>query len=177
MQETGISATYDLYRLMNKGKHLLCFSGYVSQGQIMSLLALAEKRLRRESMESQVRRKVFNVMIECLQSFCTDSTVSTDNIFMLGKGETHYEIVLCFNCDAEIAEKLVSFLDKIVVMNKDEIREAHKKMMMQQFSNPAMASFYSLLDISLKSGSPVMFDYEQEEAGCTFTIKTVIPYQ
>ena len=143
----------------------------------MSLLTLAEKRLRKEAMEAQVRRRVFNVMIECLQTFCTDSTISTDNIFMLGKGDSNYEIILCFYCDPDYSRKLSGFLDELVNMNKEDIREAHKRMMMEEFEHPSRSSFYSLLDISLKSGSPVEYDCDEEPTGILFTIKTVIPFQ
>lgn len=170
-----LNSTYSLYRLMNKGQYLLCYSGYLAQNQITALLALAERKMQRESTDSQVRRKVFNVMIECLQAFCKNESERSGNIFVLGKADSHYEILSSFNCDYETGHWLSGFIDGLDGLDRAAIREEHKKMMVREFSHPSMASFYSLLDIALKSASPLEYDYEEHSTHMVFSIKTIIP--
>ena len=83
---------YDLYKTMLDKNLILVYEGEFTQDITKSVLSMAERNMDSFGEQSSVKRKVFNVMVECLQNICKhadnleDRPQSVNNaIFMIGK--------------------------------------------------------------------------------------------
>ncbi|MEK6614869.1 MAG: DUF6272 family protein, partial [Bacteroidota bacterium] len=60
----------ELREKMQKHRYMLAYRGFFSQEITKALLASTEKKLLLEGADTVVKKKVFNVMVECLQNIC-----------------------------------------------------------------------------------------------------------
>ncbi|MCS6832636.1 MAG: DUF6272 family protein, partial [Flammeovirgaceae bacterium] len=61
---------YDLHKTMLKKNLILVYEGEFTQEITKSVLSMAERNMDSHYEESGIKRKVFNVMVECLQNIC-----------------------------------------------------------------------------------------------------------
>src|SRR6478609_9266772 len=88
---------YEIHKIMAGKNLILVYEGEFTQDITKSVLAMAEKNLDSMGEEQNIKRKVFNVMVECLQNICkhSDSMKREEErraIFMIGKEGDGYEI-------------------------------------------------------------------------------------
>src|SRR6478736_1310079 len=88
---------YLIHKTMSDHNLILVYEGEFTQEITKSVLSMAEKNLDSIGEEQNIKRKVFNVMVECLQNICkhADSMKREEErraIFMIGKENDSYEI-------------------------------------------------------------------------------------
>ncbi len=59
---------YDLYDSLEKQRIMLSFKGDLSPELVTALLALVERKMEAMEPDAQARKRVFNVVMECLQN-------------------------------------------------------------------------------------------------------------
>src|SRR5690349_9047589 len=132
-QEQTISLAFvsRLRAKMQKHNFMLSYQGLFSQDITKALLTITESKLDMEGTETGLKKKVFNVMVECLQNICKhkDQDISNKSaLFMIGKTEDHY-VIYSGNV---IANKKVMWLkDKLLainVMNKEDLKELYRSL-------------------------------------------------
>ena len=69
---------YDLHRTMMSQNLILVFQGDFTQETTKSILTMAERNLDSSGEESNIKRKVFNVMVESLQNIVKHSDELVD---------------------------------------------------------------------------------------------------
>src|ERR1700742_3225176 len=91
---------FDLHNLMVKKQLILVYEGEFTQEITKSVLSMAERNLESVGEEEGIKRKVFNVMVECLQNICkhTDQYLDLNNgketaVFIIGKESSEYSII------------------------------------------------------------------------------------
>ena len=60
--------TFDLYNLMERDKVLLAFKGSITSELLTSVFQIMESKMEDLNDSPKTRRKVFNVLVECLQN-------------------------------------------------------------------------------------------------------------
>ena len=166
-----------LYSLMNNQHFLMSYSGVISQQSVRSLLSIAEKKLDQAETDAAVRKKVFNVMVEYLQSVCKGETAGEGSVFMLGKDNEQYNLYSCFYCSEKHRGQLCEFLEQLVSWGEDRLREEHRNLLADVFHNSNSSALYSLIDITLKSKSRISYDFMTEPDGRVFfSLRTTIKH-
>jgi glycosylphosphatidylinositol transamidase (GPIT) subunit GPI8 len=59
---------YEMHQMMLENNIILVYEGEFTQEITKSVLAMAERNMDSIGEESGIKRKVFNVMVECLQN-------------------------------------------------------------------------------------------------------------
>src|SRR5262249_7883261 len=65
---TMIDRVYDLYDNLEKHRIMLSFKGDLSPELVSALLGLVERKMEGIEKDQRIRKKVFNVVMECLQN-------------------------------------------------------------------------------------------------------------
>jgi len=60
--------TFDLYRTMEKDNVLIAFKGSITSELLTSVLQIMETKMEDLADAPKTRKKVFNVLVECLQN-------------------------------------------------------------------------------------------------------------
>ena len=76
--EKSLNYIFDLHKILSDKNIILVYEGEFTQEITKSVLSMAEKNMETLNEEVGIKKKVFNVMVECLQNICKHSEEYSD---------------------------------------------------------------------------------------------------
>jgi len=161
---------------------ILVYEGEFTQEITKSVLAMAERNMDSFGEESSVKRKVFNVMVECLQNIVkhSDSLEGEEKgkhnaIFMVGKDEDRYIISSGNPIKNENVKGLETKLQQINDLDKEGLKSMHKDIIKRTEISDKGGAGLGFVDMARKSGQKLGFAFTQmNDEYSFFSLKTVI---
>lgn len=135
--------------------------------QIMKMFTnLAEKKIMQSKKEDSVRKKVFHVMVECLQNI-TKHSEKTDEagkkigygMCMIGEKKDYYFVVTGNKIHIKDKDELKNRIDDLNSRTKKELDELHKQQMMGGRLSDKGGAGLGLIDIVRKTGQKLIYDF------------------
>lgn len=173
---------YDLHKIMLKKKLILVYEGEFTQEIIKSVLSMAERNMDTYGEDSSIKRKVFNVMVECLQNICKHAESfeerqgSSSAVFMIGKDENQYFITSGNPILKEHVDSLTGKLEQINNLDKEGLKKLYKEVIKHGSLSEKGGAGLGFIDMARKSGQKLLFDFEPiDDTFSFFTLKTSIP--
>src|SRR6267378_5117377 len=90
---------YDFYDKMERNNIMLSFKGDITSELLTSILQIMESKLDNLQEEPKTKKKIYNVLVECLQNLyhhmdeVPDDKSHRSAIFMIGKIDSQYNII------------------------------------------------------------------------------------
>lgn len=168
---------------MVKQKLILVYEGEFTQEITKSVLSMAERNLESLGEEESIKRKVFNVMVECLQNICkhadeAKTTITKDDdgaIFMIGSDAVNYFVMSGNYIKNENVDYLKEKLEQINSLDKDGLKQLYKEILSSTSLSEKGGAGLGFVDIARKSGNKLNFHFEPTSPGFSFfCLKTVI---
>ena len=156
-----------LYETMHDNNIMLSFKGEVTFDLVNSVLKIIEDRLNRTEEDLKTKKKVYNVLVECLQNLChhieesatEESYNNKTAILMIYLNDTTYNVLTGNYISNKNVEHLKSWLDQINSVSKEELRELYKKILNnEQFSEKGGGGL-GFIDIARKSGQKLNYNF------------------
>src|ERR1035437_4906983 len=123
---------YDFYDKMERNNIMISFKGDITSELLTSILQIMESKLDNLQEEPKIKKKVYNVLVECLQNLYhhMDEQQTTDNhnriraaIFMIGKVDSQYNIITGNYIHNTAVPSLKGKLDHINTLSKEELKD------------------------------------------------------
>jgi hypothetical protein len=170
---------YQLYRTMKTNEISLVYEGEVTQEITKTFTSLTEKSLAKSEESNAVQRKVFNVMVECLQNISkhADSMSEDDEderrgIVMVSRGEESYNIITGNVVKNEKVKGLRANLEQVNSLDKEGLSTLYKTQMKEgRFSDKGGAGL-GLIDIAKKTGNTLSYQFKELNEEVSFFILT-----
>ncbi|MGB3181202.1 MAG: SiaB family protein kinase [Cyclobacteriaceae bacterium] len=165
---------YELHKTMLARNLILVYEGEFTQEITKSVLAMAERNMDSMGEESSIKRKVFNVMVECLQNIVKHADEKVKNverqtaIFMIGKQEDEYIITSGNPMGNENVPVLREKLERINGLDKDGLKALYKEIIKSTEISDKGGAGLGFVDMARKSGRPLEFDFEPMNDEQTF---------
>lgn len=163
---------------MSEHKFLLTYKGNISHDIIMAVLALAEKKMEIDGTIRSVKKKVFNVLIECLQNISYHAEVhnnSRDGLIMIGKNDTEFVI---YSSNLVSNDNIWLLKEKIDTVNKatrEELNQMYIDKITDEPWNANGTAGLGLIDIVKKSGNKLNYVFApRDENNSYFVMSTTI---
>ena len=160
---SSIQHSFDIDRMMSENELILAFRDYISKDSVQQLLTLTELKLLQTGEQKKLRKRVFNILVECLQNIVkhsadTDDEENIPSILLLGKTNEDFLIIT----GNKIENKSIpSFEAKIAEVNSwdiNSIREIYsEKLGKAEYSDKGGAGL-GLLDIYKRSGKKLEYE-------------------
>lgn len=170
---------YSLYEEMTDNNLMLSFKGEVNFEQVNNLLKMLEDRLEIEP-DTKVRKKVYNVAVECLQNLGhhLDNESNPFNHTALACIESYPDHYVIVTGNYIYNDKIDKIKDKIEMVNaasKEELKAIYKTTLdNNEFSDKGTAGL-GFIDIARKSGEKIFYKfYAYKEEISFFTLKVVV---
>ncbi len=171
-------------RIMTEKELLLVFRDEMTNDTVHDLLAIAEIKMKGASGEKKLIRRVFNVLVECVQNIVNHADVSPVKklnqaaILVIGKGIDHYFVITGNLIRNERIETLKEIIDLINGLSPEVIRDYYtEKMKVAEFSAKGGAGL-GLLDISRRSGRKLEYDFRPVDDNFSyFSFKVNISFE
>lgn len=167
----------NIHNYMNKQRFMLSYRGSISQSITKSILLMTEKKMDLEQEDSSVKKKVFGVMVECLQNICKPQTAdkSKDAIVMIAKSNEHYIVYIGNVIASEKKEILSQKINEINLLPREELKEQHKILLSNNLNDSNNQAILGLIDIAKKTGNKIEFYFNDvSDTNSFFSLKTII---
>lgn len=169
---------YQLYKTMKTNEINLVYEGEVTQEITKTFTSLTEKNMAKTEESNQVQRKVFNVMVECLQNISKHGdTISEENeerrgIVMISKGDDSYKIITGNVIRNSKVPELKESLEHINSLDKQGLSTLYKQQIMESKLSDKGGAGLGLIDIAKKTGSKLSYQFKQLNDEISFFILT-----
>ncbi len=171
---------YDLHRTMMSQKLILVYQGDFTQESTKSILSMAERNLDSSGEEGNIKRKVFNVMVEALQNIVKHSdeliegqTRSHAAIFLIGKEANRYSIMSGNPIQKSHVANLEQKLNHINSLDKEGLKELYKEIIKNTTISDKGGAGLGFVDMARKSGEKLAFSFPEMSADYCFFCLTV----
>jgi len=163
----GLSFGFKLFQGMQEDNLSYIYRGLFTQTITDSIISLAENNLETTGESSKVKKRVFSIMVECLQNITRHQTVegeefndsSIPGIFVIQRKENGY-FITSGNVVPNIAmPKLRSQLEKINSLQQDELKEYYKQILEDGSISDRGGAGLGLIEMARKSGNKLTFDF------------------
>jgi len=171
----SLNGIYELYKTMERDHTMLSFKGVVTSDLLSSVLQIMESKLGHLEKSTKTRKKVYNVLVECLQNLYhhnedanideetddeyLDSMFSKSALLMISKKDDYYEVKTGNYIERDKALELEKKIIEINLLNKEELREMYKTVLNHgQLSDKGTAGL-GLIDIARKSGNKLEYSF------------------
>ena len=164
---------------MESNKVMLSFKGRVTSDLLMSVLQIMETKLVAEDESPKVRKKIYNVLVECLQNLyhhidkekegpSTSEIDEQSAIFMIAKDGNQYSIMTGNYMDSVDVDKLEDKLKLINSMDKDELKQYYKTVLADGQRSDKGTAGLGMIDIARKSGQKLEYHFLPVDDVSTF---------
>jgi len=158
---------FNIYNGMEKNHILLSFKGDITSDLLTSILQIMEYKMDNLNEVPKTKRKVYNVLVECLQNLYhhTDETKLDFNdankgaIFMIAKNELSYNIITGNFVGNTSIETLRSRLDKVNSLTKEELKEYYKTILNNGVTSLKGGGGLGMIDIARKTGEKLEYNF------------------
>jgi hypothetical protein len=163
-----LSDVSDFREKMILHNFIFSYRGVISHSIVKNLLSMTEKKIDSLKEDDPVKKKIYGVMINCLQTICSPEKSDIErqsSIFMIGKNEVGYSIYTGVNIAKNITDSLKESLDHINSLTAESLSDLRKEKLMH--FKPIEESFnldeatLGLINIAKKSGQKLNYLFEE----------------
>lgn len=178
---------YQFHQEMLANKFTLVYEGEITHQITKAFTTLAENKMDSYSEDASVKKKVFHVMVECLQNLSKhaedlkilrNNGYSGSGIFIIGKvgdEDEDYHVLTGNVVKKTRVPELEAFLDKINSLDKEELKELYKKQMREGTLSVKGGAGLGLIDIARKTGEKLEYNFiDIDEKNAFYTLRTKI---
>ena len=170
MSNIKSSGLFEIYEDLKKKNIILSFKGDITPDLLTSILFVIEQKLDRYSEETKVKRKVFNVLVECLQNLYHHSDEDREKqvieesdsmqpsvIVMVAKNNDGYNILTGNMIPSDNVGILKNRLEEINDLSKEELKELYLATLTDGKRSRKGGGGLGFLEIARKSGRKLEF--------------------
>lgn len=146
---------------------MLAFKGGVTSDLLTSLLQVAENKLEKVEAKPIVKKKIFNILVECFQNVYHhldrpedfhDPTQSA--ILMVGKEKEDYIIMTGNHIDKSKVQKLKDKIDMVNNMSKEELKTKYREVLNNEEITDKGGAGLGIIDIARRSGEKLDYEFK-----------------
>lgn len=177
---------FDIYDKMERNNILLSFKGEITSDLLTSILQIMENKMENMQEDVKTRKKVYNVLVECLQNLYhhMDEISETEDdkvksaIFTIGKMNNKYTIITGNYIGNENIQGLKNRIDDVNALSKDELKDYYKKVLNNGEMSLKGGGGLGMIDIARKTGEKLEYNFlEIDNKVSFFTLNIKISNQ
>lgn len=157
---------------MQANNIIFVYQGEVTADLVSSVLQMMENKLDGDNEDKKVKRKVFNVMVECLQNVyhhldslevteITDESLINDRtaLLMIGKEDKDYYVITGNHILNDRVKDVQGKLERVNNSNKEELKALYQDILSNEQMSSKGTAGLGMIDIARKSGQKLGYDF------------------
>jgi hypothetical protein len=158
---------YEFYKSMKEHEITLVYEGEITHQITKAFTSLTESNMAKEEESNTVQKKVFHVMVECLQNISkhaddfgsNDFMFSGRGIFLVSKGKEDYTVTTGNAVENTKITDLKRLLEQVNSLDKDELTEMYKKQIKEGRLSDKGGAGLGFIDIKRKTGKNLEYHF------------------
>ncbi|HXB14002.1 MAG TPA: SiaB family protein kinase [Bacteroidia bacterium] len=176
---------HDFYDKMDRNNILLSFKGDITAELLTSILQIIESKMDNMQEEPKLKKKVYIVLVELLQNLYHHmddpsqegeaSEVARTAIFMIGKENSHYNVITGNYIKNDKMTGLKKKMDEINSLPPEELKEHYKRILNNGQMSDKGGGGLGMIDIARRTGKPLFYEFTPiNDVYSFFTLNVVI---
>jgi len=182
MKPYFIDFVFDLFSHLRKNNVKLIYEGEISHDIIKAFTALTENDLKAKNEANPTQKKVFNIMVECLQNISKHADCIEDitpkngrGILLVTETDKNYFITTGNVIKTEYTDIIKTNIDNVNKLNKNELRELFKKKLSSGRISDKGGAGLGFIDIRRKSNNKLEYNFSKiNDDNVFYILNTVI---
>jgi hypothetical protein len=166
-KKESLDFVYDFYVKMKKNNINLAYEGEITHQITKAFTSLTENNMIKEEDYNTVQKKVFHVMVECLQNISKHAenrnniVTSKDGrgIFMISKDESEYNVTTGNVVDSDKVSILRDILENINKLDNAGLKKLYKQQMREGRLSERGGAGLGFIDIARKTGQKLIYSF------------------
>ncbi len=166
-KKESLEFVYDFYVKMKKNNINLAYEGEITHQITKAFTSLTESNLMKEDDVNTVQKKVFHVMVECLQNISKhaenrNSIVTSKDgrgIFMISKDDSEYNVTTGNVINSDKVPKLREILENINSLDQEGLKVLYKQQMREGRLSDRGGAGLGFIDIARKTGQKLIYSF------------------
>jgi hypothetical protein len=160
-----IKSVLSLHDEMASNGFSLVYEGEFSHEVMKMFTSMAERDMDKSNEDKAVKRKVFHVMVECLQNMTKHSDDIDQNdgigngLFIVGKKDGYWSVITANRILKEKIDGLKKSIDTINGLDKDDLNALYKKQIREGSLSEKGGAGLGLIDIARKTGRQLDYQF------------------
>jgi hypothetical protein len=175
----SLSNIYNLYKALEEESILLSFKGVFTSDLLTSILQIMESKLSYLEESPKIKKKVFNVLVECLQNLyhhiesgvmIQDGDELTDGrsaLLMIARIDGVFYIRTGNYILNDVSDELEQRIKKINSLEKEGLKLYYQEVLSDGIRSEKGTAGLGMIDIARKSGNKL--DYEFLDVGTNYS--------
>ena len=179
--QNQLKLAYKLIQGINKQNYEYIYCGKFSKAITSNLLSLAQTFLDKSEDTSKLKKKIYFVMVECLQNVTRHQDANGDTkddsgILVLQKHNGKYYITTGNIIENQNIDKLRSMLDKVNSLSTGELKKYYQEMLVTGKISEKGGAGLGLIAMARRTGNKLLFDFQEISKDFSyFYLRTEIP--
>jgi hypothetical protein len=163
-----VDQVYDIYKKLEERNVLLSFKGMITSELLTTILQIMESKMDHIDENPKVKKKVFNILVECLQNlyhhidqdeFVHIAAEEKSALLMIAKNGDTYQITTGNYMRASDVPVLKEKLDLVNGMDRDELKAYYKLVLAEGNMSSKGTAGLGMIDIARKSGEKLEYGF------------------
>jgi hypothetical protein len=167
MKSGFLEFVYDFYKSMKAHEIKLVYEGRVTQQITKAFIALAEAQMKENAEDSNIQRRVFHVMVECLQNISRhadevdsgESQYVGKGIFMVSRTEQYWCVTTGNAIFNEKVKELKEMIEQVNELNVDELKDLYVRQMKEGRLSTKGGAGLGFIDIRRKTNKKLDYHF------------------
>ncbi len=180
------TSTYELYKKLDDENIIMSFKGVVTGELLTSMLHIMELKLRFLDEPPRIKKKVFNVLVECLQNLYHHTeanlesmeyieTVANSALVVIIREENTFMIRTGNFIEKDKIAKLEQRLKEINSLDEEGLRLMYRENLKNSQISAKGTAGLGMIDIARKSGNKLDYQFlDVNEHSCFFSLNVKI---
>lgn len=182
--ELNMMDVHNYYKIMEQNHIMLLFKGSITSELLSSILQITESKLDKIQEEPKVKKKVFNVLVECLQNVYhhidqMDGKAKNENedifsasnsaLLMIGKNDNDYFIYTGNHIYRDKVGELRQRLDYLNSLSHEELKSLYQDILANEGFSEKGGAGLGFIDIMRKSGQKLEYGFQDVKDNAKFS--------
>lgn len=163
----SLDFVYEIYRKMKKNQVNLAYEGEITHQITKAFTSLTETNMALEDDINNVQKKVFHVMVECLQNVSKHADTRENvvagkdgrGLFLVSKGEEEYNVTTGNIIKNEKIPGLQKMLENINSLDKEGLKKIYKQQIREGRLSEKDGAGLGFIDIARKTGRKLIYSF------------------
>jgi|JYMV01.1.fsa_nt_gi hypothetical protein len=175
----NIDNIYGIHNTMLNRQILLAYKGEFNNKIVNSLLSNAKVQMLNLELELPVRKKLYNIMVECLENinryagdgkFESNDLIHHYPLFLLGASEEGFYITVGNMINDGDKDILIEKLDDINKLSREELKSKYRDTILASEVTDTEGAGLGIIDMAIKSENPLEYKFNSVKDDISFFI-------
>lgn len=167
----------EYYSRLLANEVIIAFDGDITHQVMKAFASLVEEKLEKEKEDESIRRKVYHILVECLQNInrhAEDLYLDENDKYpgrgalLVSKSNSHYRLITANIIKNSGVSDLKSFLNTINHMSAEELNSLYKKQLMEGEITAKGGAGLGFIDIRRKTGNEMEYNFLENDEDTSF---------